>query len=76
VYIAGRADRLGFSRLRGSAPGSEPLPWDAPVTRFEAGLGYYLQRNLMLRATAQSNSRSAGRVRSRTFFSAQLAYWF
>ena len=76
VYIAGRADRLGFSRVSGSVPGSPPLPWDAPVTRLEGGLGYYLQRNLVLRTTAQGNSRAAGRVTSHTFFSAQLAYWF
>jgi hypothetical protein len=76
VYLAGRADRLGFSRVSGSAPGSQPIPWDAPVTRLEGGLGYYLQRNVVLRATAQSNWRAAGRVRSRTFFSAQVAYWF
>ena len=76
IYIAGRADRLGFSELSGSTPGLAPLPWDAPVTRVEAGLGYYLQRNVVLRGTVQSNFREAGRVSSRTFFSAQLAYWF
>lgn len=76
VYIAGRADRLGFSRLTGSAPGAQAIPWDAPVTRLEGGVGYYLQRNLVVRATVQGNSRAAGRVSSRTFFSAQLAYWF
>jgi hypothetical protein len=73
IFVAGRADRLGFSQLQGS---TATLPWDAPVTRFEAGAGYYLQRNLVARATVQSNRRSGGRVTERSFVSAQLAYWF
>jgi hypothetical protein len=73
IFIAGRADRLGFSKLQGSLVS---LPWDAPVTRFEAGAGYYLQRNLVVRATVQTNRRPAGRVFDRTFISAQLGYWF
>lgn len=72
IFVAGRADRLGFSQLQGS----QTLPWDAPVTRFEAGAGYYLQRNLVARATVQTNHRAGGRVTERTFVSAQLAYWF
>ncbi len=76
VYLAGRADRLTFSRLRGSVPRSRALPWDAPVTRVEAGFGVYLQRNFVLRTMAQGNWRSAGRVHDRTFVSAQFAYWF
>jgi hypothetical protein len=76
IFVAGRADRLGFSSLLGSAPGSAALPWDAPVTRVEAGAGYYLQRNLVARATVQTNRRTAGRPSNRTFFSAQLSYWF
>ena len=37
VFLAGRADRLTFTRLRGSVPRSRALPWDAPVTRIEGG---------------------------------------
>lgn len=76
VFLAARADRLGFSDLRGDAPGTLPLPWDAPVKRIEAGFGYYLQRNLVLRATAQGNWREGGRDRNRTYVSGQVAYWF
>jgi hypothetical protein len=76
VFLAGRADRLNFTRLTGSVAGAQALPWDAPVTRVEAGGGVYLQRNLVLRATAQANRRTAGRIRNRTFLSTQLAYWF
>ena len=75
IFVAGRVDRLGFSSLQSSAAAAA-LPWDAPVSRIEAGAGYYLQRNLVARATVQSNRRSGGRVGNRTFVSAQLAYWF
>ena len=64
VYLAGRADRLAFSRLRGSVPRTRAQPWDAPVTRIEAGFGVYLQRNFVLRAMAQANWR-LGRPRPR-----------
>ena len=37
-YAAGaRVDRLSFSQLRGSY---QTLPWDAPVTRVEAGVAW------------------------------------
>jgi hypothetical protein len=74
IYTAGRVDRLGFSRLLGSA--GLPVAWDAPLTRVEGGFGFYLQRNLVLRTMVQGNRRDGGRVQNRTFFSAQLAYWF
>jgi hypothetical protein len=76
VFLAGRADHLGFSRLQGSDRAIPARPWDAAVTRVEAGAGYYLQRNLVARATVQRNHRGGGRVANRTFVSAQLAYWF
>jgi predicted porin len=73
IFLASRADHLGFSDLRGSIL---VLPWDSPVTRIESGFGYYLQRNLVFRATAQQNWRDVGRVKHRTYISGQLAYWF
>ena len=76
VFLAGRADRLTFTRLRGSVPRSRALPWDAPVTRIEGGTGVYLQRNFVLKVMAQGNWRTAGRVHDKTFLSAQFAYWF
>lgn len=77
IFAAARADRLTFSRIRGERLfGGQPTPWDAPVTRLEAGGGLYLQRNLTLRAVVQGNWRDSGRVRNRTFVSGQLAYWF
>jgi hypothetical protein len=77
IFAAARADRLTFSRITGQRLfGGRPTPWDAPVTRLEAGGGFYLQRNLTVRAVVQGNWRDAGRVTERTYVSAQLAYWF
>jgi hypothetical protein len=73
VYAAARLDHLGFSRIAGTA---RTLPWDAPVSRVEVGGGYYLQRNLVARASWQANRRAAGRVTSSHLVSAQLLYWF
>ncbi len=74
IFVAGRADHLGFSRLE-VAPGLSPT-WDAPVRRMELDAGYYVQRNLVARFAVQHNHRDGGRVRERTFFSGQLAFWF
>jgi hypothetical protein len=76
IFLGGRLDHLGFSTLEGSTIGVNGLPWDAPVKRIEGGAGYYLQRNLVVRATAQGNWRQGGRDRSRTYVSGQLVYWF
>jgi hypothetical protein len=76
VFVAGRADRLGFSRIAGTLYGGQPTPWDAPVVRMEVGGGWYFQRNLVARATWQGNWREDGRQRERQFVSAQLSYWF
>lgn len=76
-FVAGRADRIHFSSISGSALFPEgPTPWDAPVGRVEAAAGYYLQRNFVARVAVQRNARDAGRVRRRTYVSGQLAYWF
>ncbi len=76
IFLAGRADHLGFSTLRGTLVQPAGAPWDAPVTRVEGGAGYYVQRNLVLRAGVQGNWRESGRDRQRTYFAGQLAYWF
>ena len=76
-YVAARADTLTFSRVRGDRVfAGVPTTWDAPVKRLELGAGVYLQRNLTVRVSVQPNWRDGGRVRQRTFTSAQLAYWF
>jgi hypothetical protein len=74
-YVAGRADRLTFSRIR-SAINRLEVPWEAPITRLEAGAGFYLQRNLIARVTVQRNAREGGRVRNRTAIASQVILWF
>jgi hypothetical protein len=76
MFVAARADRLDFSRIAGTILNGAPVTWDAPVERIEAGLGWYLLRNLVARTIVQRNWREGGRVRSRTYVSGQLAYWF
>ena len=74
IYVAARADRLGFSSVTGA--NGVATPWDAPVTRLELGGGYLLRRNLVVRAAAQFNQRDGGRVRQRTYLTSQVAWWF
>jgi len=74
IVVAGRVDRLGFSRL--DAGSSLTPTWDADVWRIEADAGYYVQRNLIVRAAVQHNERQGGRVREATYVSGQVAYWF
>jgi hypothetical protein len=76
IFLAGRADHLGFSTLYGATIGQSGLPWDAPVRRVEGSIGYYVQRNVVVRTSVQGNWRDAGRDRNRTYLSGQLVYWF
>jgi hypothetical protein len=73
IAIAGRLDRLGFSTVDQAGVA---LTWDAPVDRVEVDLSYYIQRNLVARVALQHADRDGGRVRKRTYFAGQLAYWF
>lgn len=73
IFVAGRIDHLGFSRLPVSA--SEMRTWDAPITRLETGIGYYIRRNLLAKGTYQHNWRDGGPIRSRGLFAAQLHFW-
>ena len=74
LFVAGRIDRLGFSEI--ATETGERVTWDAPVTRLEANVGYYIQRNMTARVAVQHNDRDGGRIHRRTYFSGQLAYWF
>ena len=76
-FAAARVDRLTFSRIAGQRFfGGVATPWDAPVRRAEVGGGIYVLRNLVGRVVVQHNKRDAGLVRSRTFVSGQVSYWF
>ncbi len=73
IHVAARLDHLGFNTIAGP---TRTDAWEAPVTRWEVGGGYALQRNANLRLSVQHNTRDGGRVRRMTALSTQLLYWF
>jgi hypothetical protein len=73
VHVAARAEHLDFNTI---ASGSRRDKWDGPVTRYEVGGGWAVQRNVMIKASWQRNLRDAGRVRHDSLGAAQLVYWF
>ncbi len=73
LYLAGRADHLGFSRVQSA---SGPFSWDAPVTRVEIGAGYSPSRHVLLKASVQHNQRDGGNIRGRDFLAGQVVLWF
>jgi hypothetical protein len=82
-FVAGRVDRLTFTRILGAKqPASDPAtwtPWDAPVNRVELGGGINFTRHVTGRGVLQYNWRE-GPVqfvsKQRFYSSAQLSYWF
>jgi hypothetical protein len=74
LYVAARADRLTFSSIdtsRGS------LPWDAPVTRVEAGVGYSVHRYVLLKAVYQYDRRDGGyTLPEANLVAGQILLWF
>ncbi|HEV3139495.1 MAG TPA: hypothetical protein VGY57_03210 [Vicinamibacterales bacterium] len=74
LYVAARVDRLVFSDIVGT---TQTAPWDAPVGRIEVGAGFSIQRNLLLKASYQHNSRDGGPLLDVERLGAvQLVYWF
>jgi hypothetical protein len=73
MHAAARLDHLGFNTIAGAGRNAT---WEAPVTRWEVGGGYALQRNMQLRASFQRNTRDGGRVRTLNAVAAQVLYWF
>lgn len=74
VYVAARADHLGFSRLSTTERGV--VPWDAPVRRLELGAGWFAHRHVLLKAVWQRNRRDGGRVRASDLGALQVVTWF
>jgi len=50
--------------------------WDADLWRAEAGAGYSLRRNVMLKGSYQYNRREGGRVNAGSLAAAQVLLWF
>jgi hypothetical protein len=64
---------LWFSTVSGTYGSA---PWDADVSRLEAGAGYSLIRNVIIKGSYQYNRRDGGRVRRAHYGAAQLVLWF
>ncbi|HTV00553.1 MAG TPA: hypothetical protein VMF13_08460 [Luteitalea sp.] len=73
LYAAARLEHLGFSRL---TTRDGLLPWDAPVSRGELGLGWSVHRHVLLKASWQRNRRSGGRIRGADLGAVQVVTWF
>jgi hypothetical protein len=73
VYVAARAERLAFGDI---PSGATSAPWEARVTRAEAGAGYLVSRHARLKAVYQLDVRDGGRVRRSHLAAAQLVVWF
>jgi hypothetical protein len=73
LYVAIRADRLDFSEVCGTA---SCLPWDAPVRRIEAGGGYSIRRNIVVKGAYQYNWREGVGRPGLGLAAGQLLFWF
>jgi hypothetical protein len=73
IYLALRGERLDFSEILGSR---QRNTWDADTWRVEAGGGYSILRNLVVKASWQRNRRDGGRVTHDDLLAAQVMYWF
>jgi hypothetical protein len=73
LTLGARVDHIGFSELTGS---HETLPWDAPVSRIEAGLAWTIARHVTARLSIQHNHRDRGPVTSATLPAVQVSLWF
>jgi hypothetical protein len=71
LYAAARFDTLDFNRLPGMA-----LPWDAPVRRFEGGMGYSPVRHLLVKAVYQYNRRDDVRTPPFGVVAGQVLLWY
>jgi hypothetical protein len=72
LFAAARIDTLRFTNL---VTTTQTRSWDAPITRFETGLGFYVQRNLLVKGTYQHNRRDGGLVQRRNLVTMQLHFW-
>ena len=73
LYVAARYDRMLFSRIE-TSQGS--MTWDADLWRVEAGAGYSVRRNVLLKGSWQYNRRDGGRTTAANLAAAQVVLWF
>ena len=73
LYLAVRGDRVDFGEILGSR---QRNTWDADTWRIEAGGGYSITRNILVKGSWQRNRRDGGRVTHEDLLAAQVVYWF
>lgn len=73
LYAAVRVGSLGFSEACGTRG---CLPWEAPVQRAEAGAGYSIRRNIVVKGAYQYNARDGASRETEGLASAQVVVWF
>ncbi len=73
LFVAARVDHMRHDRVEGT---DGPIRWESPITRIEAGIGYYFHRHVLAKASFQYNERDSGRVRARGIPAVQLLFWF
>jgi hypothetical protein len=72
LFAAARIDTLRFDAV--TTP-TQTRTWDAPISRIETGLGFYVQRNFLVKGTYQYNRRDGGLVRRRSLAAMQIQFW-
>ena len=73
LYLAARMDHMRHDRVEATGGA---IRWEAQITRIEAGIGYYLHRHVLAKASFQYNERGGGHVTSRGLPAVQLLFWF
>lgn len=74
LFGALRLGRTGFGEIEDAA--GEEKRWDRGLSRVELGAGAFLTRNLLLKATLQTNHQSGGREPDDTLFVLQWVLTF
>lgn len=72
-FVALRGERLDFNHI---PSGRGAVTWEAATWRTEAGVGYSITRNVLLKGSWQHNARDGGRVRRDSLLAGQVLYWF
>jgi hypothetical protein len=72
-YAAARWDEMRFEEVESA---SGPVTWDQNVRRLEAGFGYHVNRELLLKAVAQVNDTGAGLDFDRMLPAVQTSFAF
>jgi hypothetical protein len=72
-YAAARWDEIRYEEVESAAG---PVTWDQNVRRIEAGLGYHVSRELLVKAVGQVNDTGAGFDTDRLLPAVQVSFGF